>query len=149
HFVDMVHGDTRVVPANWSREQTERVAARYGLGVAKLQTEQVHWLVTADSVVLHDAISPYNRLTVIPYFPFFRRGNTIGLVENIISPQEVLNKTVSQELHILNTTANSGYKVRANALRNMDIEDLEQRGGETGIVIELDDINALEKIEPN
>jgi hypothetical protein len=56
----------------------------------------------------------------------------------------------SQELHVVNTTANSGWKVRRGALQNMTTEELEQRGATTGLVLELDDINAgAEKIQPN
>jgi len=100
-------------------------------------------------LVLHDDWSPYKHFTVVPYFPHFRYGKTIGIVENLLGPQEILNKVSSQELHIVNTTANSGWKVRAGALRNMSIEDLEQSGAQTGLVLELDDINNAEKIQPN
>lgn len=149
HFVDKVTGETRVVPPTWERERYERVAAQADLALVKRQTEVIRWLVTADTLVLHDEISPYKHLTVVPYFPFFRRGTTIGLVEHILSPQEMLNKTLSQELHVVNTTANSGYKVKKGALQNMDAEELQERGAETGIVIELDDIANLEKITGN
>ncbi|WP_230685339.1 hypothetical protein, partial [Streptococcus pneumoniae] len=65
--------------------------------------------------------------------------------------QELLNKTSSQELHVVNTTANSGYKVRSGSLTNMTPEELEQRGAETGIVIETngDPESDVVKIQPN
>ncbi len=149
HFVDKVSGETRRVPTTWDRERIERVAAAADLGIIKRQTEVIRWLVTADTIVLHDEISPYKHLTVVPYFPYFRRGTTIGLVEHILSPQEMLNKTLSQELHVVNGTANAGYKVKKGALQNMDAEELEERGAETGLVIELDDIANIDKIQPN
>jgi hypothetical protein len=99
--------------------------------------------------VLHDDWSPYKHFTVVPFFPHFRRGKTIGLVENLLGPQELLNKVSSQELHVINTTANSGWKVKAGALTNMSIEELEQRGAETGLVVEVNEIDGLEKIQPN
>jgi hypothetical protein len=88
---------------------------------------------------------------IVPYFPYFRYGNTIGLVENLLDPQELLNKSSSQELHIVNTTANSGYKVRSGAMTNMSIEELEERGAETGLVIEVngDPEKDVVKIQPN
>jgi hypothetical protein len=149
HFADKVTGETRMVPPDWDKERVERVAFNADLALIKRQSEVIHWTVSADSVVLHDAISPLRHFTPVPYFPFFRRGTTIGLVEHILSPQEMLNKTLSQELHVVNTTANSGYKVKKGALQNMDTEELEERGAETGIVIELDDIQNIEKIQPN
>ena len=50
---------------------------------------------------------------------------------------------------MVNTTANSGWKLKAGSLKNMSIEELEQKGASTGIVIELDDIASAEKIQPN
>ncbi len=149
HFVDRVTGDTRLIPVNMERERIQLIIKEFNLGVIKKKVEIIKWLVSADQTTLHDEISPYNHFTVVPYFPFFRYGQTIGFVENIISPQEQLNKTVSQELHIINSTANSGYILKQGALKNMDVEELEARGAETGIVIELDDVNNLEKIQPN
>ena len=86
---------------------------------------------------------------MVPYFPYFRRGRTVGLVENLLGPQELLNKVSSQELHVVNTSANSGWKVKRNALTNMSTAELEQRGAQSGLVVELDDINNIEKIQPN
>jgi hypothetical protein len=87
----------------------------------------------------------------VPYFPHLRNGHTLGLVENLLDPQEVLNKVTSQELHVINTTANSGYKVKAGALANMTIEELEQKGAQTGLVIEVngDPDKDVQKIAPN
>ena len=123
--------------------------SQFNLGTTKKQVKRIKWLVTADNEVLHEAWSPYKHFTVVPYFPYFRHGQTIGLVENLIDPQEYLNKVTSQELHVINTTANSGWKVKNGALTNMTIEELEQRGAETGLVVELEDMDGLEKIQPN
>lgn len=71
------------------------------------------------------------------------------MVENLLGPQELLNKSSSQELHVINTTANSGWKLKHNALRNMSVAELEQRGAQTGLVLELEDIGDAEKIQPN
>lgn len=50
---------------------------------------------------------------------------------------------------MVNTTANSGWKIKRNALQNMSVAELEQRGAQTGLVLELDEINNAEKIQPN
>jgi len=149
HFVDMVTGDTRAVPENWDEAKRTTVASTASLGLVKKLTEHIRWTVTADDQVLFDDWSPYKYYTIVPYFPFLRNGRTIGLVENLLSPQDQLNKVSSQELHIINTTANSGWKLKAGSLQNMDAEDLEERGAETGLVLELADINDVEKINPN
>lgn len=151
HFVDVETGDMRPVPDGWSKEQIDALLAKAGgnISIIKKQTKRIRWTVTADNVVLHDDWSPYKHFTVVPYMPHFRYGNSIGIVENLLGPQEILNKVSSQELHIVNTTANSGWKVRTGALKNMSVEELEQTGAMTGLVMELDDINNAEKIQPN
>ena len=150
-FVDRQSFDVSTVPENWSEEHVRDVAHRYNLEVIARSHKQVRWTVTADTVVLHDEWSPFSHFTVVPYFPYFRRGQTIGLVENLIGTQEQLNKTSSQELHIVNTTANSGWKVKRGSLMNMTTDELEERGAETGLVVEWDGdrSDVIEKIQPN
>jgi predicted nucleic acid-binding protein len=151
HFVDIKTGDMRPIPATWDRNKIASVLekARGQLSTTKKLVKRVRWTVTADNVVLHDDWSPYKHFTVIPYFPYFRYGHTIGLVENLLGSQELLNKTTSQELHVVNTTANSGWKVVTGSLKNMSIEELEQQGAATGLVLELDKLDGAEKITPN
>lgn len=148
-FVDPVTGDTREVPEAWDRNRIAAVAAKYGLQVVKKLAKKIRWCVTADDLVLHDEISPYKHLTPVPYFPIFRDGTTIGAVESLLSPQELLNKTTSQELHVVNTTANSGWKIKKGGLTNLSVEELEARGAQTGLVLELDSMDSAEKIQPN
>lgn len=149
-FVDVKTGDMRQVPGGWDDGRiSQYLQLNPGVGVIKRTAPRIRWTVIADNVVLHDDWSPYRHFTVVPYFPYFRRGRTIGLVENLLGPQELLNKVSSQELHVVNTTANSGWKIKKGALRNMSIAELEMRGAQTGLVLELDDIDGAEKINPN
>lgn len=151
HFVDLKTGDMRAIPDGWDEQRIQMTAQQQGLGVVKKNTKRIRWTVTADNIVLHDDWSPFEHFTVIPYFPYFRRGKTVGLVENLIGPQEYLNKVTSQELHVINTTANSGWIVQEGRLCNMTIEELEQRGAETGLVIQVtgNPTEAIQKISPN
>lgn len=152
HFIDLETGDTRPVPVDWDRNKIALVLEKTGgkLGTIKRQVKRIRWCVTADNVVLHDDWSPYNHFTVVPFFPHFRYGKTVGVVENLISPQEILNKSSSQELHVINTTANSGWAVEENSLVNMSIEELETTGAQTGLVLEYrKGATPPEKILPN
>jgi len=150
HFVDVSTGDMRPVPADWEPERiADHMAKNPNLALTKKMVQRIRWTVVADTVVLHDDWSPYKHFTVVPYFPYFRRGRTLGLVENLLGPQELLNKVSSQELHVVNTTANSGWKVKRNSLQNMSVGELEQRGAQSGIVLELDELDNAEKIQPN
>jgi len=151
HFVDIKTGDTRPVPEGWDRERIAALMERVGgeLSIINKKVKRIRWTVSADNVVLHDDWSPYKHFTVVPYFPHFHHGRTIGLVENLLGSQELLNKTSSQELHVINTSANSGWKVKSGNLINMEIEDLAQTGAQTGLVLEVKEIDGIEKITPN
>lgn len=119
----------------------------------KRRVKRVRWLITTKDKVLHDDWSPFNHFTVVPFFPTFRRGTTRGLVDDAIGPQQLLNKSMSQFLHIINTTANSGWVTVAGTLVNMRDDELENRGAETGlhIVIKKDTpaLDRPQKIQPN
>ena len=151
HFVDIVTGDMRPIPDSWQRDKIAHVLERAGgqISVTKKKIKRIRWTVTADNAVLHDEWSPFKHFTVVPYFPHFRYGQTVGLVENLLGPQELLNKTLSQELHVINTSANSGWKVKAGNLVNMSVEELEAMGASTGLVLEVQDIGQIDKILPN
>jgi len=151
HFVDVQTGDARPVPESWERDRIAAMLERTQgqLTVIKKKVKRIRWTVSADNVILHDDWSPYKHFTVVPYFPHFHHGRTVGLVENLLGSQELLNKTSSQELHVVNTSANSGWKVKSGNLVNMEIEDLAQTGAQTGLVLEVKEIEGIEKITPN
>ena len=150
YYVDRVTGDMRTVPGNWGKRKRQKFADDYGLDILTRQDRKVRWTVTADHCVLHDDWSPYECFTIIPYFPYWRRGRPFGMVRNLISPQEQLNKISSQELHIVNTTANSGWIVETGSLQGMTADDLEEHGAETGLVLEYNrGSSPPAKIPPN
>jgi hypothetical protein len=79
----------------------------------------------------------------------FRRGTTSGPVEDLLDPQRNYNKLRSQELHIINGTANSGWKVKRGSLHGMQAQDLETEGSKTGLVLEISgDMADVERIQP-
>jgi hypothetical protein len=149
-YVDPNTGDQRDVPENWSDAKAKKFAKQYGLDIISKVKRRVRWTVTCDHVVLHDDWSPYNDLTIVPFFAYFRRGRPFGMVRNLLSPQEQLNKIASQELHIVNTTANSGWMVESGSLVGMTADDLEEHGAETGLVVEYNRGSTPPvKIQPN
>jgi hypothetical protein len=149
-FVDPDTGDQREAPDAWKESKVKKFAKQYGLSVITKTKRKVRWTVTCDNVVLHDDWSPYNDFTIVPYFAYFRRGRPFGMVRNLLSPQEQLNKIASQELHIVNTTANSGWVVESGSLTGMTADDLEEHGAETGLVLEYNrGSSPPSKIQPN
>ncbi len=127
-------GDVQV-EANLSTESVQDALSK-GAVRARRMKKRIKWTVSTWCTTMHDEFSPYEHFTLIPYFAYFRRGKTRGMVDNGIGPQEVLNKAVSQFVHILNSSANGGWEVEENSLTNMDTDDLEANGAKTGLVIE-------------
>lgn len=150
-LIDGRTGKKRNLPADYTKEQAQKVANRYGLLLMDAFERRMYWRVTADRVVLFDDWAPYRTFTTIPFFPYFRRGKPMGVVRNLISPQEQYNKLSSQELHVVNTTANSGWIVEEGALNGMSTEELERKGSKSGVVIKVNPgrKDGVEKIKPN
>lgn len=144
-------GDIREVPDAWTEARAEAHAQEQGYQIIEQQRMKVRWTVTAGDVLLHDDWSPYSRFTIVPYFPYYRRGRPFGMVRNLISPQEQLNKLSSQELHIVNTTANSGWMIEEGSLADgMTYDDIERQGAKTGLVLRYNPgTTPPHKIQPN
>lgn len=140
-------GDIRVIEG-MQPEQIQSLLAE-GWVPSKRMAKRVRWRVTTWNAVLHDDYSPYPWLNIVPFFPIFRRGRSRGMVDNAIGPQEALNKLASQFIHIINTTANSGWMVEENSLTNMEVDELETEGSKSGLVIEHKTGQKPEKIQPN
>lgn len=149
-FVDSVHGEIVPVPEPWDDERIgEFLRVNESVHVMRKLIRKIRWSVTAGPLTLHDSWSPYGYFTVVPFFPHFRQGRTHGVVEHLLNPQEAFNKTRSQELHVINTSANSGWITQDNNLVNMTERQLETRGSQSGVVIVVKDVSQLEKIKPN
>lgn len=149
-FVDLATGDFSEIPETWDRARISHVLETVpGLSTIRREVRTIRWDVTSGNETLHSEDSPYNQFTIVPFFPSFIDGVSMGAVASLLDPQVLYNKVSSQELHIINTTANSGWKVKRGALQNMTIEELEEVGSRSGFVAELDDIGNMEKITPN
>lgn len=150
-LVDPMTGDIYPLPTAMPDKDAKKLARSYGMVLQKKLRRRVRWTVTAGGVVLFDDWSPYEDcFTVVPFFPFFTPGRPSGIMRDLISPQEQLDKIESQILHVINTTANSGWLVEAGSLVNMDVEELEQNGSATGLVIQYArGRNPPVKIQPN
>lgn len=121
-----------------------------GCVFTKKMTKRVYWTVSTKNVTLFNDYSPFPWFTPLPYFPYFRRGKTRGMVDIATGPQQVLNKGVSQNIHIVNTTANSGWMVEQNSLTNMTTDELGEEGAQTGLVLEYrQGAGKPDKIKPN
>lgn len=116
----------------------------------KAMMRRVKWIASTADTVLHNSWSPYNTFTIVPFFAYFRRGQTLGMVDNAIHPQQARNKALAQFVHIVNSAANSGWITEEDSISNMKLGELEQKGAMTGLHIEVKKGSTRpEKIQPN
>ena len=104
---------------------------------------------TLGDIVLEHIEDPFSGLTMFPFVrfcPYWSDGYIFGVVDNLISPQEEVNKTASGILHILNRTANTGWLNKAVGGAKKAI--LESFGSKAGIVLDYTDVPPT-KIDPN
>lgn len=149
-YVDQETGDMRQIPYGVDLEEAKAFAEDNGYLVLKTKGKRLRVTTSCADVLLSDDWSIYRTFTIIPFFPYFMRGRPHGVVRHLLDPQDLLNKTSSQELHIVNTTANSGWVVQEGSLVDMDADDLEERGAETGLVLQYKrGYEAPDKITPN
>lgn len=152
-FVDLTTGDVRDVSDKMMEDERKLkmlLDTQPDITLRHITKKAVRTTITAGYTVLFDDWSLYDTFTIIPYFPYFRRGNPLGMVTNLVGPQELFNKVTSQELHIVNTTANSGWIVEEDSLVNMDADELAKQGAKTGLVLEYKkSYNPPAKILPN
>lgn len=136
---------------NVSVDELTALKANPTILLTKRRIKRVRWTVSAcEDVLLHDDWSPYSKFTIVPFYPIFRRGRTRGMVDNAISPQETLNKAISQAITIVNTSSNSGWIADQNSLTNMTTEELENIGGKSGLTMEVKEgARRPEKIQAN
>jgi hypothetical protein len=149
-YVDPVTGDSQPVPPDVKQAEAEKIAAERGHLLAKVKVKRVYWRVSTRFVMLHDSYSPYRSYTIVPFFYIFDYGTTLGMVDNAVSPQDLRNKALSNGIHIFNSTANGGWKIKKGSLTNMTPQDLETYGSKTGIVLEWEGEagDKPEKIQP-
>lgn len=126
-------GDFRIVEG-YPREHMAWLLD-HGVHLITKRVRRVKWMVCAPEVCLYDDFSPYEHFTIIPYFPYFDRGDTIGMIDNMESPAESLNKQVSQYEHVVNGSANGGWQGEAGVLRNMSDDDFTENGARNNLVL--------------
>ncbi len=105
------------------------------------------WVVAMiGKTVIDEYISPfYPKWKSYPFFPFFahrittplskaREYMTQGIVRSLKDPQRELNKRRSQELRLLNSTANSGWLIEENTWKEKST--VEKYGSTPGVSLE-------------
>jgi hypothetical protein len=143
-----------------TNDEAEAFARKQGGGIKVIERDITEMWV-ADSVcgiILQDIKSPFE-----PYYsgyPFFRfladwapnaaseEYRVQGVTRQLIDPQKEKNKAKSQNLHILNTQANSGWIGDEDALTPENWNRLEDLGSKPGVIIKKKAGKELREITP-
>jgi len=87
-----------------------------------------------------------SKFPLMRFTPYWINGDMISVVDNLISPQQEKNKRRSQALHLVNTSANSGFFNKGDN-EGADKDELEMFGSKPGVVITYKTVKP-DKIEP-
>lgn len=87
------------------------------------------------------------------YYPYWFNGKIMGVIENLMYPQDEINKRHSQILHILNSFANTGMFYETGAFPNHVLAELDDLIAQNGATIEVNEgtisQGKIKQIEPH
>ncbi len=111
----------------------------------------MHHTIRVGNLFLEDRVDELNGVEMFPvnvFYGDFVNGITAGIIEDMISPQEILNWSESKKLNIMKRLADSGYIIAGDPTGDY-AKWLGEHGGENGVV--LDKFKAggsIEQIKP-
>lgn len=130
------------------RRQAEEEERMTVFAVAEAVVPVLHCDTTFGQVIVEEVIRPYGEMTKFPlqrFVPYWINGNCFSPVSNLRSPQDEKNKRRSQSLHLVNTSANSGWFNKKTG--GADKDELAAVGSKPGVVIDYE-MTKPSKIEP-
>ena len=156
-FVDEGTGDQRRIPDDWGPDRVQKVLAWSAIAGEKLvvmrkRVRRLRWTHMVGDIIVFDQWSPYETFTIVPFFPYFRRGKTRGMVEDLLDPQDEINVRRSARINIIGRSSNGGWKFHKGTLTPQEARNLKLNGGKPGFVLEWDskdkNLPAPEQINP-
>jgi hypothetical protein len=130
------------------RRQAEEEDRMEVFAVAEAVVPVLHCDTTFGEVMVEEVTRPFGEMTKFPiqrFVPYWINGNCFSPVSNLRSPQDEKNKRRSQSLHLVNTSANSGWFNKKTG--GADRSELEEVGSKPGVVIDYESTKP-QKIEP-
>lgn len=158
--IDLETGLMKALPEHWNWEkiqkflmwQEEKFASvgkvspiRYDERVIR----RVRWTTLVGDIIVYDDWSPYKTFTIIPFFPYFRRGKTRGMIEDLIDPQQETNKRRSAQIDIVSRTANGGWLIHEDAVSEEHEENWENNSAAPGFFGRWEGDHKPEQIGPS
>jgi len=139
-IIDLETGDKEVVPESWDKDRIQK-ALLWGeqmknpLRVERRMVERIQFTTIAGDINLYDAPSYYDAFTKTGYFPYFRRGVTRGMVEDLIDPNKEKNKSRNARIEIEAKTANGGWMWEEESLDPVQERNLKKFGSMPGVTV--------------
>lgn len=139
-IVDLGSGYMERVPSHWTEQKVQLALsflAEMGTPatIQRRTEKRVRWTQMVGDVILRDIWSPYRTFTKIPFFPYFRRGVTGGMVEDLIGPQMELNARRSALVNIDIRTAKGGWMIPEGGLTVEEESNLRRFGSAAGVIV--------------
>ena len=110
----------------------------------------LHIAVLIGDMLLRREEDPLNGCKNFPYVrfaPYWLHGDSFGVVDNLIGPQEELNKNRSNLLHDANMNGNPAWRAKKASLKGE--MTIRQVGSTPGALLNEDDFGGkIERIEP-
>lgn len=143
HFVDLGTGDLSPVPDHFDADRVQRLitlAGQFGQHIVlqNVACKRLRWSHMIGDVVVFDRWSPYDAPTITPYFPYFRRGQTQGMVHDLLGPQDEVNYRRSARLNIVGRSSNGGWIYQKGQLDPEMERKLEREGSKPGFNLKWD-----------
>lgn len=153
-FVDLETGDRSTIPDHWDNQRIQK-ALYYAqlknnpLIVRNQRMKRVRWTTIVGDLIVYDAWSPYDQFTLTGFFPWFRRGFTRGMVDDLIAPQDEINKRRMANVETVMRTANSGWMYHEDSLDPLQERNLRNFGSAPGINVKWKGNNPPKRIDPS
>lgn len=140
HFVDLKTGDLKRIPDHFGQDKVQKMlASMQAMGqqvtVVNMRVRRLRWTQMVGHVMVADDWSPYDTFTIVPYFPYFRRGTTQGFVEPLLDPQREINVRRSARINIIGRSSNGGWKYAEGSLTPEQEQNLKRNGGKPGFAL--------------
>ncbi len=138
-FVDLETGESKPVPEHWGPAKVQRVLTWANeiegahVEVVPAQIRKVRWTTIIGDLIVYDAWSSQPHLSTVGFFPYFRWGKTMGMVEDLIDPARETNKNRSNFADIIQRSANSGWKYADDTFTPQQERNLKKFGAMPGV----------------
>jgi hypothetical protein len=136
--IDLETGDREVLPDKWGQDEIEKIKlyaerCRTPLEIQRRTVERIQWTTFAGDLLLYDSPSYYDGFTQTGYFPYFRRGITRGMVEDLVDPQQEKNKRRNARIEIAGKLANGGWTYTDSTFTPHQERMLKKYGSSPGV----------------